>query len=583
MDEDSTTPDEMDGALVLRSRDTIEQSYELKEWDRRFGTDIIPKLRKDYSSLLELVRSVGSQSGEIPSFMNNPPNMPSWKHRVSNAESFCEHGDFALQHFVPAYKSNARLNYVQEPRVWVSDNSSSFENPVSSGVNKIKIMNNTELKDFLQVKPFGPDATDEVPIHTRRVYISNPNGASILALIRAVPAAQADGFRKLLASYFTAPPVPSLMLIDSDWWPPASFIIAFNLPFFTISTAERQDHRKCDADKNLRASYSLEFLHLEEPSPSEESWGNASSSNTLILQEGVFSLMVTGQSDEYWTAVCLDDDFKEDPCLFDDETLAVDPIIQIPPLSPRNFWSPQAYALLSLEQQLEQIIEYHEDVQHHLKKSFDRYISIIQQDSITNNSLKRIREWRRRFPEVLSSVMNSNSSLALQLHDFILEDLKVGQDEAFHGILWQGLQGDISALRSLRKIKGLHTQLRTTGVHLEHLKIAYETFKHGEESRREAARREYVQHRGTDTETNNAQPSKEQNKDSTVLRIAIAAFEIPMMPPHLRSSLLGLVAASRMDKFRLCNSVLPFPVITPWSIGQKIPEHSPVGEHLQAA
>ncbi|KAF5565332.1 arginyl-tRNA synthetase [Fusarium phyllophilum] len=525
MDEDSTTPDDMDGALVLRSHDTIEQCYELKEWERRFGTNTMPKLRKDYKSLIEIVRSVGIESGEIPSFMFSSPNMPSWERRVSNAESFCEHGDFALQHFVPADESNSRRAYAQEPRAWISDNSSSFQNPVSSGVNKIRTLNNTELKDFLQVKPFGPDATDDVPVHTRRVYISNPNGASILALIRTVPAPQADGFRKLLAGYFTTPPVPSLMLIDSDWWPPASFIIAFNLPFFAISTMERQDHRKCGADKNLRASYSLEFLHLEESSSGEESWDNTTRSDTLVLQGGVFSLMVTGQSDEYWTAVCLNDDFfEEDQHVLDDETLDVDPIIQIPSLSPRNSWSPRAYALLALEQQLEKIIEYHEDVHHHLKISLDRYVSIVQQDAITNNSPKRIQEWRRSFPEVLSSVMNSSSSLALQLHDFILEDLRVGQDEAFHGILWQGLQGDISALRSLRKIKGLHSRLRTTGVHFEHLKIAYETAKHGEESRREAVRNEDVQRGETDTETNNAQPGKEQNKDNTVLRIAIAAF-----------------------------------------------------------
>jgi hypothetical protein len=150
MNEDSTTPDEMNGALVLRSRDTMKQSYELKEWDKRFGTNIMLKLRRDYTSLLEIVRSIGSEAGEIPSFMFISPNMPSWERRVSNAESFCEHGDFALQHFVPADQSNSRLSYAQEPRAWVSDNSSSFQNTVSPGVNKI--LNNTELKEVLQIK-----------------------------------------------------------------------------------------------------------------------------------------------------------------------------------------------------------------------------------------------------------------------------------------------------------------------------------------------------------------------------------------------------------------------------------------------
>lgn len=88
--------------------------------------------------------------------------------------------------------------------------------------------------------------------------------------------------------------------------------------------------------------------------------------------------MVTGQSDNYWTAICLNDEFfEEDPRLLDDEIPPVDPIIQIPPPSAGNFWSPRAYALLALGLQLEKIIEHHRDVHYHLKISLNRYVSSI--------------------------------------------------------------------------------------------------------------------------------------------------------------------------------------------------------------
>ncbi|KAG7437152.1 hypothetical protein Forpi1262_v000444 [Fusarium oxysporum f. sp. raphani] len=330
----------------------------------------------DYKSYLDIVRDASIEVNEIPSFMFLFPSMPSWERRVSNAESFCEHGDFALQHFVHADQSNSQVCYVKEPRAWISDYSPNLQNAVYPTANKL--LNNIELNEALQIIRFDPDATDEVGIHTRRIYIGNPNGASILALIRAVPATQVDGFRKLLAGYFATPPVPSLMLIDSDWWPPASFIIAFNLPFFAISTTERQDHRKCGTNKNLRAQYSLEFLLLEESTSGEEFQEATNSFGNLVLQEGVFSVMITGQSDNYWTAICLDDDFfDEHPRLCDDEIPASDPIIQIPPPSPGGFWSPRAYALQALVLQLGKIIEYHEDVRYHLKISLDHYVSYI--------------------------------------------------------------------------------------------------------------------------------------------------------------------------------------------------------------
>lgn len=52
-------------------------------------------------------------------------------------------------------------------------------------------------------------------------YISNPNGASILALLRAVSPSQVDDLRNLLANYLEISPTPILSLqlsvCDNVW------------------------------------------------------------------------------------------------------------------------------------------------------------------------------------------------------------------------------------------------------------------------------------------------------------------------------------------------------------------------------
>ncbi|KAI8417995.1 hypothetical protein FOFC_00557 [Fusarium oxysporum] len=484
MDADSIPLNEMTGAIVPVSRDITNRHHEGYQWETRFGSDNTRFSRDEYRAFLDVIRSCcgdddGGPVDEIIAFMMPYPSSTSWERCVSNTEDFCEHGSFALQHFIQADQRDPRLGVAQEPRAWVLDNSPSSQDAASPTLNRA--LTNIELKEALQLHKYGQrfneNATDNVAAYTRRVYISNPNGASILALMRALPPLQVDGFRKLLSGYLTTALVPSLMLIDS---------------------------------------------------------------------EAVFSFVISGRSDNYWTAICLNDDsFDEYPRIDDDDITDVptDPIIMKPDMgNPDLMWSPRSYALLALASQLEKIIEYHKDVQFHLSISLDHYGSMIKHGVITGDANRRLQAWRREFPEALGRVINFNTGLALQLSNFILEDLQVGQDEAFHGILWQSLQGDICALRSLRKIKSLHTQLRAIGVHFEHLKVAYESVKIESESQLEDAWRDHLRREDTDTETNNAQPNEDQNNYNTVLRIAIAGFGLQGL------SLIAQVYASKPDK-----------------------------------
>lgn len=46
-------------------------------------------------------------------------------------------------------------------------------------------------------------------------YIKNPNGASVVALIKTTPASQIEGFRDLFADYITPTPEPKFILRQS--------------------------------------------------------------------------------------------------------------------------------------------------------------------------------------------------------------------------------------------------------------------------------------------------------------------------------------------------------------------------------
>jgi hypothetical protein len=87
---------------------------------------------------------------------------------------------------------------------------------------------------------------------------------------------------------------------------------------------------------------------------------------------------------------------------------------------------------------------------------------------------QRLREWRKHFPEILSKVICHNSSLTAKVNEFLADNGIVGPKEALQGPLWQSLQGDEGALRSLRAIKSLCAELRDINVHLEQLKESYD-------------------------------------------------------------------------------------------------------------
>ncbi|KAI3574146.1 hypothetical protein IWW34DRAFT_836885 [Fusarium oxysporum f. sp. albedinis] len=194
------------------------------------------------------------------------------------------------------------------------------------------------------------------------------------------PASHVSGFRKLLAGYLDPNPIVDLSLSDANWWGAANFVISFNLPLFAIGTQDNQDSRTLSG-KYLRGRYDLDFLYLRDETATADQQVNTSFHERAVLHEAVYSHVITGRSELYWTAVCLGDGFfEEEPRLAKEEIVEAseDPIIIQAELKATGATrSPRAYALTYLEKELEKIIECHGNVQDWFSKSLDRYLSDI--------------------------------------------------------------------------------------------------------------------------------------------------------------------------------------------------------------
>ncbi|KAF4457960.1 hypothetical protein F53441_215 [Fusarium austroafricanum] len=279
----------------------------------------------------------------------------------------------------PSTRDDVRLNDLDKtlsygghhPIAWVSDRNWHPDPPkscVDSHKPYDRVLGNKDLLSILQTSRVSINGHDVKTGPPRRIYINKPDGCSILALIRTTPPSQVPGFRELLANYITEAPKPVMSSREIFWWGSMSFVFSFNLPFFAISTQSQQDTRAlCRGKRPLRARYDLSFLQLEN---SEHYFheGVEPSSSELFLLEGVCSVVVTGQSSQYWTAACLNDDLYDDmdePRLSTEEDTEpidgeTDPIILKVDYKPQ---SPRAYALAALATTLAKIVDYHKDIQ----------------------------------------------------------------------------------------------------------------------------------------------------------------------------------------------------------------------------
>ncbi|KAH7008764.1 hypothetical protein EDB80DRAFT_683756 [Ilyonectria destructans] len=217
------------------------------------------------------------------------PGSPSqlWERVAQEVEDFCVGFEFVLQNCVTVASAPSQIQ---------------------------DSLHQTRLYEMLKRSGYQKDLQTGPIYHSRRIYINHPDGPCILSLIKTAPLSPYQGYRELLANYLTTTPEPRIRVYDSDMWN-GCFIILFNLPCLAIIYEDWKDTRTIGDRAELRHRFDPSFLISKNPTEvmRDEKRGKMT---PRFLHEVNFSLMVTGKSDTYWTAVCLNEDsFERNPRL----------------------------------------------------------------------------------------------------------------------------------------------------------------------------------------------------------------------------------------------------------------------------
>ncbi|KAF9774980.1 hypothetical protein IL306_006979 [Fusarium sp. DS 682] len=397
--------------VVQRVRNTIEWTTDWTQsdpWVKTYGGRNKVVTSTEREPLVDTLKNTTGESfDELDPFFESYPLSRSVERQARVVKGFCGgESERLLTGATPTGAAEVQPGQGRAPSAWVSDRDWYPEDSADTALIPRKafgrVLDNKDLWAVLLKKRFSNN-DDEETGPPRRIYIDKPDKNSILALLKTTPASQVAAFRELLANYITDAPTPVMSSREivskysemnigillthclQFWWGSMCFLFSFNLPFFATSTQSEKDNRMLWNGKvSLRSRHDLSFLHLEDHDKHHYSGAESSSSsseNKLFLVEGVCSIVVTGRTDRYWTAACLNDDLSEED---DEPRLTIededdpgmerekDPIIlkfSNKPVSPR------AYALAALATSLRKIEDYHKDIQHQFGTSLNHHVN----------------------------------------------------------------------------------------------------------------------------------------------------------------------------------------------------------------
>ncbi|KLO87891.1 Uncharacterized protein Y057_14908 [Fusarium fujikuroi] len=368
-----------------------------------------------------LKNQTGLDFDEVDPFFGSYPSSRSVEHQARRVKGFCGDTTQLLTGTLLSDLENAQSTQRKGPRVWVSDREWYPEDSdvaLSDRKSYGRVLDDKDFQMVLSKTRFSKNGDHEIGPPRRISYIDKPDKNSILVILKTTPPSQVAGFRELLANYITDAPTPVMSSREIFWWGSMCFLFSFNLPFFAMSTQTEKDNRMLWYGKQpLRRRHDLSFLNLKDhnryqPGSAETSFGI--SEKKYFLVEGVCSIVVTGRSDRYWTAACLDDDLcdeEDEPRLsieveeeeeeqdgeeeeeeeeieeeHDESRLSIeheDDLELEPEEDPitlkvyNKTQSPRAYALAALATSLTKIADYHKDIQHQFGTSLNHHVSCI--------------------------------------------------------------------------------------------------------------------------------------------------------------------------------------------------------------
>ncbi|KAK7598903.1 hypothetical protein V3481_000513 [Fusarium oxysporum f. sp. vasinfectum] len=433
------------------------------------------------NSMVDILRNsadIDDEDDYIFTFFSSQLLSRSLARQARYVKNFCDDNRFNRDDVADKNFNGTRPYHGQHPIAWVSDANWQPDTHEILGVPQNQygqVLSNEELCIILRTSRVSQNGQDITIGPARRIYINKPNRRSVLALIRTAPPSQVPGLRELLVNYITESPKPVMSSREIFWWGSICFVFSFNLPFFAISAQSNQDSRTLSHDKQpLRSCNDLSFLHLKayetDPYFSEET---DPQDHGISLLEGVCSVVVTGQSNRYWTAICLNDDLYDgidEPRLSPEDNMeqldGTDPIIMKLAHRPE---SPRAYALAALATGLVKVVDCHKDIQDALRTSLNVHISSSKHNSSGDISPDQLQEWARKYPEALERVTYCNKRLVERLEHFLSHHLMVSPEGLPQHKLWLNVQAEERATQSLIDITDSLESLQDVHIELSQL------------------------------------------------------------------------------------------------------------------
>ncbi|KAF5237551.1 hypothetical protein FANTH_10742 [Fusarium anthophilum] len=342
-------------------------------------------------------------------------------------------------------------------------------------LNKGKAVSKRDLSESLQLKNLSPISPDNTTNTLNCLYLKNPDTAAIMALLKSTSRFPMKGLQEIFYNSITTQPCPIIDLNQDTWLESPCFIIVISLPYLVISNHDKSHTESVATGTALRSRFSFSFLNTQDQSYGTQQETPASHTDKEYPYMASWSTIVTGISDRYWTAVCLDDDF------FDNEERTADgdseDSILVSRGSEQNTvdtkrpMSPRAYTLQALATQLDRICAYHKQAQ--LRFATDLRICEEKWNGLTDEHLLTDEQLHTlSILDVLELTIRLNSKLIERVDDFLSKDIHRSPEDELGHSLWEGVDQEPGASDSLQRIRDLLSMIRDTESRLKILRAA---------------------------------------------------------------------------------------------------------------
>ncbi|KAI1009864.1 hypothetical protein LB504_003152 [Fusarium proliferatum] len=420
---------------IWRGPDPRSHSAHFRKFQIPFRPD------KEGTSLLKTLNEAGvgvlDDEVEVPALLFGYPLTKVTERSIERIRDFCCGASFALDKFVshplssgPYASSDTRAvdSSIEIPYFAVVTDVGWCQNTLSYTSQDKPLASSLRLNEMLKEQRFhiGPGPGPALIKQLRRIYIHNPDGASVMALIRTMSCRQVAILRPMIMSYVTTKIDPYIQINETQWGESCQHHLRFQFPFFTLISEGYNDPRTMSkTGEPFRTRLSLSFL-------------TESHSGTLFCQgsqaslcESVISFGIAVHSIDYWDVYCFEDgdtstsifgfDFEDDESGSESDSKTPEEMLR---------HSPRTFFLHTMSLSLDRVLDQHTmilEVFQDFSKRQERYLSksAKQPNQFADNS--------RRLKEALRQVLNSITVLTRNVQEFLSNDPRKDLEDVPNG------------------------------------------------------------------------------------------------------------------------------------------------------